>query len=262
MAFVVLVPVLFVFISSFKNDQTIFSTLMPFSLKAFSLQNLELEAYRNILVDRHFGRAVFNTIYVSLWTVVLGLLFNSLCAFGFSVFKFPGKNFLFGMVLLTFMVPFGSIALPLYMIVSKLGIINSFAALIIPSLANGLAVFLFRQFFLDIPSSYVDAARIDGAGWLRIYSSIYMRLSIPIVISAGIILFLSQWEAFMWPLLAGRDLAIRVIQVAIADYNQETEIFWSQIFAACTISIVIPVAIVLPLQKFYILGITGSGLKE
>jgi multiple sugar transport system permease protein/putative chitobiose transport system permease protein len=262
MGLLVLVPIVWVVISSFKSDTTIFSTLMPFSLKAFSLDNLELSAYRNILVSRNFGRAVFNSLYIAIWTVVLGLLFNSLCAFGFSVFNFRGRKFLFMMVLLTFMIPFGSIALPLYMIVSKLGILNSYAALILPAIANGLGVFLFRQFFLDIPISYLDAARIDGAGWFRIYFSIYLRLSVPIVISAGIILFLSQWEAFMWPLIAGREIAIRVIQVAIADYNQETEIFWNQIFAACTISILIPVAIVLPLQKYYILGITGSGLKE
>lgn len=262
MAALVFVPIAWVIISSFKTDTEIFANLMPFSMKAFSFKNFNLEAYRNILLERNFGRAVFNSSVVAISTVVFGLFFNSLCAFGFAVFKFPGKNALFMMVLLTFMVPFGSIALPLYSIVSKLGFLNTYAALIIPGIANGLTVFLFRQFFLEIPISYLDAARIDGAGWLRIFSSIYLRLSLPIIVSAGIILFLDQWEAFMWPILAGREKALRVIQVAIADYNQETEILWSQIFAACTISIVIPISIVLPLQKYYVLGITGSGIKE
>ena len=130
------------------------------------------------------------------------------------------------------------------------------------SFSPALSIFLFRQAFMDIPSSYLEAARLDGASWPRIYLSVYMRMSISIIISAGIIIFMDQWEAFLWPLIAGRSQAMKVIQVAIADLSQDNEIFWNQIFAACTISIVVPVAIVLPLQKYYIMGISSSGVKE
>jgi multiple sugar transport system permease protein/putative chitobiose transport system permease protein len=207
-------------------------------------------------------RAIYNTIVVTVSTTILGIIINSMCAFAFSVFSFKGKKFLFVLTLITFMIPFGSIALPLYIVVGKLKLIDTYWALILPAAANGLCIFLFRQFFLDIPVSYLDAALLDGANWITVYLNIYLRMSIPIIISAGIILFVDQWEAFMWPLIAGRTRAMKVIQVAIADLAQDTEIFWNQIFAGCTISIIIPILIILPLQKYYIIGITQGGIKD
>ena len=216
----------------------------------------------NIIIHRNFGRAIFNSFFVTFSTVFLGVVVTSLCAFSFSVFDFKGKKILFGIVLVTFMIPFSAIALPLYQIVSGLHMVDTYWGLILPAVANGLSIFLFRQAFMDIPSSYLEAARLDGASWPRIYFSVYMRMSVSIIISAGIIIFMDQWEAFLWPLIAGRSQAMKVIQVAIADLSQDNEIFWNQIFAACTISIVVPVAIVLPLQKYYIMGISSSGVKE
>lgn len=260
---VFLLPIHWVAVSSFKTDKSIFALLMPFKAGAlwFDAQ-LYWGAFTDILVKRNFARAVFNSFFVTSCTVALGVLVNSMCAFAFSVFDFKGKKALFTLVLVTFMIPFGSIALPLYQIVSSLKMIDTYWGLVLPAVANGLSIFLFRQFFLDIPESYLDAARLDGAPWRTIYGSIYLRMSIPIIISAGVILFMDQWEAFLWPLMAGRSPSMKVIQVAIADLAQDNEVYWNQIFAACTISIVVPVAIVLPLQKYYILGIASSGIKE
>ena len=260
---VFLLPIYWVVVSSFKTDKSIFASLMPFSVRAlwFDTQ-LYWGAFNDILVKRHFARAVFNSFFVTSCTVVLGVLVNSMCAFAFSVFTFKGKKALFTLVLVTFMIPFGSIALPLYQIVSSLKMIDTYCGLVLPAVANGLSIFLFRQFFLDIPKSYLDAARLDGAAWRTIFGTIYMRMSVPIIISAGVILFMDQWEAFLWPLMAGRSPSMKMIQVAIADLAQDNEVYWNQIFAACSISIIIPVTIVLPLQKYYILGIASSGIKE
>ncbi|WP_428770753.1 carbohydrate ABC transporter permease [Treponema sp. HNW] len=258
-----LLPIYWVIISSFKTDKSIFAALMPFGPKALWFDpELYLGAFRDILIKRNFGRAIFNSFFVTFNTVFLGVLITSLCAFSFSIFRFRGKNVLFIIVLITFMIPFSSIALPLYQIVSTLRMIDTYWALILPAAANGLSIFLFRQFFMDIPQSYLEAAYIDGASWLTIYGKIYMSMSLPIIVSAGIIIFMDQWEAFLWPLLSGRSPAMKVIQVAIADLSQDNEVYWNQIFAACAISIVVPVLIVLPLQKYYILGISSSGIKE
>ena len=262
-AIVFMLPIWWVIVSSFKRDQSIFAALMPFSGKALWFDvEMYLGAFRDIIIHRNFGRAIFNSFFVSFSTVFLGVVVTSLCAFSFSVFDFKGKKILFGIVLVTFMIPFSAIALPLYQIVSGLHMVDTYWGLILPAVANGLSIFLFRQAFMDIPSSYLEAARLDGASWPRIYFSVYMRMSVSIIISAGIIIFMDQWEAFLWPLIAGRSQAMKVIQVAIADLSQDNEIFWNQIFAACTISIVVPVAIVLPLQKYYIMGISSSGVKE
>lgn len=258
-----LLPIWWVMVSSFKTDKAIFADLMPFSFQSLWLSGeFYLEAFEDIMIHRNFGRAIFNSFFVTLSTVFLGVLVTSLCAFAFSVFEFKGKNVLFGMILVTFMIPFSSIALPLYQIVSKLHMVDTYWGLILPAVSNGLSIFLFRQFFMDIPKSYLEAARLDGANWRTIYLNIFMRMSVPIIISAGIIIFMDQWEAFLWPLIAGRSPSMKVIQVAIADLSQDNEIYWNQIFAACTISIAAPVAIVLPLQKYYILGISKSGVKE
>lgn len=258
-----LLPIWWVFVSSFKTDKAIFADLMPFSFKSLWFSgSFYLEAFKDILFHRNFTRAIFNSFFVTLSTVFLGVIVTSLCAFSFSVFDFKGKKALFSIILVTFMIPFSSIALPLYQIVSKLHLIDTYWGLILPAVSNGLAIFLFRQFFMDIPKSYLEAARLDGANWRTIYLNIFMRMSIPIIISAGIIIFMDQWEAFLWPLIAGRSPSMKVIQVAIADLSQDNEIYWNQIFAACTISFIVPVAVVLPLQKYYILGISNSGVKE
>jgi multiple sugar transport system permease protein/putative chitobiose transport system permease protein len=261
-AILFLLPIYWVVISSFKSDDSIFNALMPFSLKALKLdKKVYIGAFSYMLFKRNFARAIFNSCFVTICTTAMGIIVNSMCAFSFSVFDFKGKNTLFTLVLLTFMIPFSSIALPLYQIVSSLHMVDTYWGLILPAVANGLCVFLFRQFFLDIPKSYLEAARLDGANWWTIYSKIFMRMSIPIVVSAGIILFMYQWEAFLWPLIAGRSPSMKVIQVAIADLSQDNEVYWNQIFASCTLSLILPIAIVLPLQKYYIAGLTSSGLK-
>jgi len=119
------------------------------------------------------------------------------------------------------------------MLVRKLGWINTIYALIIPAISNGLTIFLFRQFFLGIPNDLKEAAIIDGAGWFRIYWQIYLPLAKPAAISAGLLLFLSQWQAFVWPLLAAQSVNLRMVQVWIA-YSTVTEftVIWNYLLAA------------------------------
>jgi multiple sugar transport system permease protein len=260
-AMVVLMPIIWIGVSSFQTDEQIFNHLMPFSFKAFIPGNPNLDAYFSVLFEKNFGRALFNSIFVTMITVVFGVIFNSMCGFAFAVFDFKGKNFLFFSVLITFMIPFEAISIPLYQVVNYFHWIDTYQGLIMPGIANGLTVFLFRQFFLEVPKEYIDAGTIDGASWWTIFAKIYIPLSIPVVISAGLILFIFQWEAFLWPLIAGRSSAMKVIQVAITDLNEENAVRWSQIFAACTIAVVIPALLVIPLQRFYVRGVASSGIK-
>jgi len=125
-----------------------------------------------------------------------------------------------------------------------------------------LTIFLFRQFFLGIPNDLKEAAIIDGAGWFRIYWQIYLPLAKPAAISAGLLLFLSQWQAFVWPLLAAQSVNLRMVQVWIA-YSTVTEftVIWNYLLAAAVITAIIPIILIFPLQKFFIRGISTSGLK-
>jgi multiple sugar transport system permease protein len=261
LALITLLPIVWVIASSFQTDKQIFVNLMPFNWKAIFPLSINFDSYLTVLVEKHFARALFNSLFVTFATVLVGIIVNAMCGFAFAVFDFKGKKILFGVILITFMIPFESIALPLYQVVNRFGWLDTYQALIIPAVANGLAIFLFRQFFTDIPKDYIDACRIDGASWWKIFAGVYLPLSKPAVISAGLIIFIFQWESFLWPLIAGRTEQLKVIQIAIADLSDEHLILWSQIFAASSIAIVIPALLVTPLQRYYVQGVASTGVK-
>ncbi|WP_141433037.1 carbohydrate ABC transporter permease [Bacillus sp. 03113] len=262
LALIILLPLAFALFSSFRSLEDIFKYMSPISWRTFFPTEFTLEAYVNLFTERGFGRIFFNTFFVAVANVVFGLIVGSMAAFAFATFNFRGKTILFLLVLLTFMIPFEIIAIPLYSLVNNLGWIDSYEALIIPGIANGLVIFLYRQFFLDLPKSLLEAARIDGASWFRVYWSIVMPICKPVTVSAGLLLFIQQWESFMWPLIATRSEKYKVIQVALSDFVTEFMTYWNEMFAAAIISVIIPVIILLPLQRYFVKGIANTGSKE
>jgi ABC-type glycerol-3-phosphate transport system permease component len=247
--------------SSLRPLEEIFKYTSPFSLKALFLDHLDFSAYLTIFGEREFGLAVLNSAFVAGMTVLGGLIINGLAGFVFAVFKFPGRQFLFFVIVLSFLVPFEAISIPLYSVIKLFGWIDSYYALIVPGLANGVVIFLFRQFFSQIPRELAEAARMDGAGWLRILWNIYLPLSKPVIISAGLLIFLFQWESFLWPLICTRSEHLKVIQVALAGFQQRYTTQWNELFAASNVATLIPLFILLPLQRFYIQGVTAAGFK-
>jgi multiple sugar transport system permease protein len=247
--------------SSLRPLEEIFKYTSPFSLKALFLDHLDFGAYFTIFTERGFGVAVLNSAFVAAMTVLGGLIINGLAGFVFAVFQFPGRQLLFFVTVLSFLVPFEAISIPLYNVIKLFGWIDSYYALIVPGLANGVVIFLFRQFFSQIPRELAEAARMDGAGWLRILWNIYLPLSKPVIISAGLLIFLFQWESFLWPLICTRSENLKVIQVALAGFQQRYTTQWNELFAASNVATVIPLFILLPLQRFYIQGVTAAGFK-
>lgn len=254
-------PLIWSLASSLRPLDEIFKYTSPFSLKAFFPDHLDLSAYISIFWDKGFGMAVFNSVFVATATVLGGLIINGLAGFVFAVFQFPGRQLLFFITVLSFLVPFEAISIPLYNVIKLLGWIDSYYALIIPGLANGVVIFLFRQFFSQIPRELAEAARMDGAGWLRILWKIYLPLSKPVIISAALLIFLFQWESFLWPLICTRSDHLKVIQVALAGFQERYTTLWNELFAASNIATLIPLFILLPLQRFYIQGVTAAGFK-
>lgn len=261
-ALIVFLPLAFAFISSFRPLDEIFKYMSPVTWKTFLPTNLTLEAYVNLFTERGFGRIFFNTFYVSFVNVVFGVLVGSMAGFAFAIFKFRGKGLLFLLVLLTFMIPFEVIAIPLYSLVDALGWIDTYSGLIVPGIANGLVIFLYRQFFMELPGSLIESARMDGASWLKVYSGIIMPLCKPVSVTAGLLIFIQQWESFMWPLIATRSKEYKVIQVALSDFITEFATYWNEMFAAAIIAVIVPVLILLPLQRYYVQGISNTGSKE
>jgi multiple sugar transport system permease protein/putative chitobiose transport system permease protein len=254
-------PLIWSLASSLRPLDEIFKYTSPFSFKAFFPDHLDLSAYVSIFWDKGFGIAVFNSVFVATATVLGGLIINGLAGFVFAVFQFPGRQLLFFITVLSFLVPFEAISIPLYNVIKLLGWIDSYYALIIPGLANGVVIFLFRQFFSQIPRELAEAARMDGAGWLRILWQIYLPLSKPVIISAALLIFLFQWESFLWPLICTRSEHLKVIQVALAGFQERYTTLWNELFAASNVATLIPLFVLLPLQRFYIQGVTAAGFK-
>jgi len=256
-----LLPLWWALVSSLRPLDDVFRYVSPFSWQALVPTQFTLSAYQDIFAQQHFGTALGNSFFVASATIVLGLLINSMAGFAFAVLRFSGRNLLFFLTVLTFLVPFEAISIPLYTVIRSLGWIDTYYALIIPAVANGIVIFLFRQFFAQIPRELVDVARIDGVSWLNVYLRLYLPLSKPVIISAGLLMFLFQWEAFLWPLIVTRSANLRVIQVALASFQEKQETLWNQLFGAASLAALVPMLILLPLQRFYVQGVTASGFK-
>lgn len=259
-AFVFVLPLWWAIVSSFRPNADVFLDLFPFNPAALAPRPFTAEAYVSIF-QRGFGTIIANTMLVAVLTTALGLVVNALAGFAFAMFEFPARRAILGVVVVSFMLPFEAIAMPLYTVVSQLGWINNVAALVVPSIANGLAVFLFFQFFSQVPRDYYEAARLEGAGPLRTLWSIYVPLSMPTCISAGLMLFIFQWEAFLWPLLAMPAQQFKVIQVGMASFQEQYSTSWNELFGVAVITALIPILLLLPLQRYYVQGLAGSGIK-
>lgn len=244
------------------DDSEIFKSVYPLSLRTFFPKNPSLINYRTLFTRYNFFLPIFNSILVATMTVFFGFIINGLGGFAFAKFHFKGQSILFSLYLFSFVIPFEMIAVPLYSTVGKMGILNTRLALILPMVANGMIVFLYRQFFKDIPDSLIESARMDGANTLRIFFQLITPLSKPVIISASLMMFIQQWDAFLWPLVAASTKALKVIQVAIAELNGEEKVMWGVILAGTAITILIPTSILVPLQKYYIMGVSSSGMKE
>ena len=261
LAFVAIFPLLWAIASSLRPDTEIYQYALPFQWHTFVPVEFTVEAYKSLFTEFQFQRPIINTLIVSSLTVLLSCFTNSIAAFGFSFFEFKWKKLIYGLAIVSFLVPFESIAIPLYLVVNKLGWVDSFAGLIVPSIADGLVLFLFVQFFANIPRDLFEAARMDGASWMQIYWRILLPISKPVLITAGLMTFINQWNSFLWPLLVAHGRDIRLIQVALSDFTAEHVTLWSCLYAASVISALVPLLLFLPFQKYYVEGITSSGIK-
>ena len=261
LAVVALFPLIYIILASFRTDEEIFRYALPFSINTLIPVEWTFENYKIIFTEYAFWRPILNTVTVVLILVPLNLLVASVAAYAFAFFDFKYKDALFAIFIISFMVPTDSIALPLYSLISDMGLVNSLTALILPSVSSGLAMFLFTQFFRGIPKSLLEAARVDGANWGHIFYKIVVPLSIPVFITAGLMIFVNEWNNYLSPLLVTRSAEVRTIQVSLAYFKDENETFWSYIYAASSISAIVPVLVYLPLQKYFVQGIASSGIK-
>ena len=260
LAFIVVCPLAWLALASLRPQSEIFQPVSQFGWSTFIPSRLTLENYRALMAS-DFPLAVRNSVFVASMTVLFGVLVNALAGFAFAAFDFRGKNVLFLLMIASFMMPFEATVLPLYVMIRAFGWVNTYQALIVPEIANGLVIFLFRQFFASIPRDFYEAARVDGASWLYIFVRIAMPLSWPTIATSALMLFLSQWDSFFWPVVAASDPDYAVIQVAIARNINFEQSDWGGLFASTNLAIVLGTIPFLLVQRFYVRTLVSGGIK-
>lgn len=256
-----IVPLAWILASSLRPAGSLYEYANPLTWRTFLPSIVTFENYRKIFVDLLFGRAILNSLFVASVTVLLSVVVSSMAGFALAKFTFRGKELVFAIVLITFMVPFESIVVPLYVLVRALGLENTYAALILPGVGNGLAIFLFKQFFEEVPNELIEAARIDCASWFRIYVQILLPLCLPAIATVVVMIFMFQWNSLFWPLVATHSSRFEVVQVAIAANRMSEDTSWANLFSAAIAGSLPPVVIFFFLQKYFIKGISGTGIK-
>ena len=261
-AFITIFPLLWGVASSLRSDDELYRYAMPFTSKTLIPQKPTFDAYVRLFSEFNFLQPMINTLLITALTIFLSCIVNSIAAFSFAVFEFRFKRIIFSIVLISFMVPFEAIALPLYNVVNQFRWVDTYHGIIIPSIADGLVLFLFVQFFRDIPMSLIEAARVDGASWIRIFFNIIIPSSVPVFITAGLMTFMGQWNAYFWPLLVARARRVQMIQSALGSLRREHFVLWSCLYAGSITSSLVTLLLFLPFQKYYVQGVLGSGIKE
>jgi putative chitobiose transport system permease protein len=259
-ALLFVLPLWWTVASALRPQRETFSTLSPVSFWTIIPRHLEFANFSRLLAGS-FGRAILNSVVVTAATVISGLVICSMAAFALAVLDFPGRTAIFGLMVVSFLVPFDAIAIPLTSIFRDAGLQNTYAALVLPGVGNGFAVFLLRGFFQNVPTELSDAARVDGLGWWGIFLRIYLPLSKPALIGAGLILFVFQWQSSLWPLLIAPDPRYRVAPVAIAQLAGEHGVDFGGIFAGAVVTAGIPLLVLLFFQRYFTESLSSSGLK-
>lgn len=209
-----------------------------------------------------FGTYFSNSLIVAVFTVVGNLLFCSMVGYALAKIEFSGKRLLFAAVMITLMVPGVVTFVPLFVIVAKMGLLNTYAALILPFLASPLGVFLMRQFMLDIPDELIEAARLDGASEIRIFSRVVLPLCGPALATLAILTFLGSWNNFLWPLVATQTQDRYTLPIALSLYSTgQFATNYGTLLAGAVLIITPILALFVALQRYFVQGMATVGLK-
>lgn len=252
-------PLLWMIASSLKPEAQIFSDMS--TIKTFWPTSASLANYAEVFTRVNMLKFIFNSLFYVFLIVVLDLGVNSLCGYALAKFHFKGRELLLTLVISLMVLPMEAIMLPLYKEVASLGWVNTWAGLIVPFVGKCFSVYMFRQFFLDIPDDLLEAAAIDGCGPIKTFFSIVMPISGTVYATIFILDFVSHWNDFMWPMLVVTGEDMRTIQLAIQTFFGSKPIHYGAIMASLTISAIPMLLMFVFLQKYYVEGIASTGIK-
>jgi multiple sugar transport system permease protein len=255
-------PLYWMLATSFKGPSGVFAAPPQWIPSPWTLAN-----YHDVFTLLPFGRYFLNSVIVTGAIVVLNVAFDTAAAYAFAKLRFPGRDFLFFILLITLMVPFQVNLIPLFRIMVSLHHVSSFLGvntyfgLIAPSAIQVFGIFLLRQFIRSIPDEILDCARIDGASEFGILRKIVFPLAAPGLATLAIFTFLSAWNDFLWPLLITQTDQMRTLPVGLALLARRQEINWGDTMAGTAITALPMIAVFLVLQRRFIEGLTQGAIK-
>ncbi|WP_421740641.1 carbohydrate ABC transporter permease [Cellulomonas sp.] len=219
-----------------------------------------LEFVRYLFTTLDFGRYLVNTLVVVAIGFV-GLLLMAMAGYAFAKFQFRGRGLLFALVLSTMMIPVQVTMIPTYLILARVGLTNTLVGIALPTLVSAFSIFLFRQFMTTIPDEVLEAARIDGAGEIRIFLSLVLPMSGPILAVQTVLTFIAGWNSFLWPLVIAGDQSRYTLSVGLALLNQQVATNPSLQMAGAAVMVVPILVVFVIFQRYIVQGFTLSGLK-
>jgi multiple sugar transport system permease protein len=255
-AFISVIPLLFMLSTAFKQEGLIWKYPIVWFPKPVSFEN-----FSNVFRYINVGRLFFNSLFVASVTTVIQAIVASLAAFAFARIRFAGRDAIFLGFLATMMIPQYVLLIPLYIIISKLNLMNTYAALILPSLISAFSIFLLRQFFRSVPMDLDESARIDGCNRLQILYKIILPLSQPALLSVSIFVFMNSWNNFLWPLLVTSDKDLRLLPLGLSYFQVANATAYGPLMAAASLASAPLIVIFLIAQKRFIEGLALTGIK-
>jgi multiple sugar transport system permease protein len=255
-ALIWLVPFAWAVITSLRpNNEITSSPFTPWS------DHWSLDAYSNALSSSPIGWWYLNSVIVSTLAVIATVLVCSMIGFGLAHLKFRGKTALTAVILAGIMLPTEALVLPQFIEFRALHLLGTYWALILPAIAAPVAVFVFQSFFRGIPVALIEAARLDGAGWWRIYYQICMPLCRPAISAVAIFTFITTWNSFLWPLLVMTQTKSQTIPVGLASLVGSSAIQYAEVMASSVLGFLPLLAVFLLAQRQIVQGVANTGIK-
>jgi multiple sugar transport system permease protein len=220
-----------------------------------------LEHFVDLFGRIPFARNFVNSLVVTLGITALSLMVNALAGFAFAKYRFPGRDRLFILLILTMMIPGQVTMIPVFLLLKSIGLLNSPLGLIIPAASSVFGIFLIRQFMMGLPDAYLESARIDGCTEWGIFWAVALPLSKPVLAALAIFTFMGAWSDFLFPLIVLHEERMYTLPVALANLNGQHGTEWGLLMAGALL-VILPIAIVfLVMQRRFVEGITFTGMK-
>jgi len=254
-SFIMLFPFFYMFVTACKDES-------QFIKKSFFPSPWHLENFYKAWTKEPFTLFFINSLIVAAITMFLAVFISSMGGFVFSKYRFKGKNIIFGMILATMMVPAQVTMIPNFMISSRLGLLDNFGGLILPVLPLAFGIFMMRQFMYSVPTSLIEAARIDGSNEFSIYFKIMLPLCKPALLTLGIFTFMSSWNNFMWPLIILDTPTKYTIPIGLLRFAQQYDTQFHFQMSVSLLSIMPIMILFILFQRAFVQGMALTGIKE